>query len=232
MADVANGRVPIIASVSAPNVKDAVAYVEFSQKCGVDAIISMPPYVGDLNFEGAKNYFKAIANATDLPIMIQNQNYSNISINEDQLVELCNLADNISWIKQEVGPGAPLSIERLKRKRTPVIEGYMSGYSGTYSLQDYDNGAIATIHACEFCDLIQRLWDLLDAGKRTEAEELHAKMLPALILEGVYGWQYAKIIMQKRGIFKNYITRNKTNVITSESMRHIESTWAQIEKLI
>ena len=232
MADVTNGRTAIIASVSAPNIKDAVMYTEFSEKCGVDAIIAMPPYVGDLNFDGVKEYFKAISSATSLPIMIQNQAFHNISISEDELVELCNMKDNISWIKQEVEPTAQLSVERLKQKCTPAVTGYMSGVSGTYSLQDYDNGAIATIHACEYCDLIQRLWDLLDSGKRAEAEELHAKMLPALILEGVYGWQYAKIIMEKRGIFKNYITRNKTNVITSESMRHIESTWAQIEKLI
>ena len=38
MVDVTNGRVPIIASVSAPNIKDAVMYTEFSTRCGVDAI--------------------------------------------------------------------------------------------------------------------------------------------------------------------------------------------------
>ena len=187
--------------------------------------------MGDLNFDGVKAYFKAIAKATDLPVMIQNQYFPNISINEDNLIELCNLAENISWIKQEVAP-APLSIERLSRKRTSAIEGYMSGFSGMYSLQDYANGAIATIHACEYCDLIQRLWDYMDNGFMEQAAQLQASLMPALILEGVYGWQYAKIIMQKRGIFKNNITRNKSNQISSESLRHIESIWTQIEKLI
>ena len=230
-ADVTNGRVAVIASVAAPNIKDAVAFTEFSEKVGADAVIAMPPYVGDLNFDGVKAYFKAIANATSLPVMIQNQFFPNISINEDQLVELCNLEENISWIKQEVAP-APLSIERLSKKRTSAIQGYMSGFSGMYSLQDYANGATATIHACEYCDLIQRLWNHLDEGETEQAAKLHASLMPALVLEAIYGWQYVKIIMQKRGIFKNNITRNRSSCITPESLRHIESVWEQIEKLI
>ena len=230
-SEVVGGRTAVIANVAAPNIKDAVAFTEFSQKVGADAVIAMPPYVGDLNFDGVKAYFKAIANATDLPVMIQNQFFHNISINEDQLVELCNLAENISWIKQEVAP-APLSIERLSRKRTSAIKGYMSGFSGMYSLQDYANGAIATIHACEYCDLIQRLWNYMNDGLMEQASLLQASLMPALILEGIYGWQYAKFIMQKRGIFKNNITRNKSNQISAESLRYFENVWAQIEKLI
>jgi 4-hydroxy-tetrahydrodipicolinate synthase len=229
--EVTNGRTAVIASVSATNSKDAVAITEFSQKCGADAVIAMPPYVGDLNFDGVKKYYKAIAAATTLPVMIQNQFFHNISINEDQLVELCSLAENISWVKQEVAP-APTSIERLSRKKSPAIEGYMSGFSGMYSLQDYANGAIATIHACEYCDLIQRIWDFLENGQEEKAAKLHSAVLPGLILEGIYGWQYAKIIMQKRGIFKNYFTRNQSNMISEQSMKHIEKTWERIEKLL
>ena len=231
MIEVVNGRTAVIASVSAPNIKDAVMYTEFSQKCGADAVIAMPPYVGDLNFDGVKKYYKAIADATTLPVMIQNQFFPNIYINEDQLLELCNLSENTSWVKQEVAP-APLSIERLSLKRTSAIEGYMSGFSGSYSLQDYANGATATIHACEYCDLIQRVWDLLENGQEEEAFKLHSAVLPGLILEGIYGWQYAKIIMQKRGIFKNYFTRNQSNMISEQSMKHIEKTWERIEKLL
>jgi dihydrodipicolinate synthase/N-acetylneuraminate lyase len=99
-------------------------------------------------------------------------------------------------------------------------------------LQDYANGATATIHACEYCDLIQRVWDLLENGQEEEAFKLHSAVLPGLILEGIYGWQYAKIIMQKRGIFKNYFTRNQSNMISEQSMKHIEKTWERIEKLL
>ncbi len=229
--DVTNGRVAVIANVAAPNIKDAVAYTEFAQKCGVDCVIAMPPYVGDLDRGGVMAYYKAIANATTLPIMIQNQKFTNISLSEEFIVELCSAAPNISWIKQEVAP-APVSVEKLANLKSEHIEGIMSGFSGLYSFQDHSNGAVATIHACEYCDLMQRLWDLMDDEKIDEARALHAKLTPALMLEGIYGWQYAKIIMQKRGIFKNYITRNRGNQITPSAMKEIDAVWNELVKLM
>jgi len=41
--EVANGRTCIIANVAAPNVKAAVQYTQYAEKCGADAVITMPP---------------------------------------------------------------------------------------------------------------------------------------------------------------------------------------------
>jgi 4-hydroxy-tetrahydrodipicolinate synthase len=229
LIDVTNGRVATIVNVASPNIKDAVKYTEFAQKCGADCVIAMPPFVGDLDFSSVKEYFRAISSATSLPVMIQNQRFNNISISEKMVEELCMLAPNISWVKQEVAP-APLSIERLTALKSPHIEGVMSGFSGLYSFQDHANGAVGTIHACEYCDFIQRLWDLMDEGKMQEARDLFGALAPALTLEGIYGWQYTKYIMQKRGIFKNRITRNLTSHLSSESLRDIDAVWENLAK--
>jgi 4-hydroxy-tetrahydrodipicolinate synthase len=191
----------------------------------------MPPYVGELNFNGVKDYFSAIARSTSLPVMVQNMPFTNISLSIDNVIELCSLAPNISWVKQETPP-APSGVEELKRKMTPDVEGYMSGYSGIYSLQDHANGATATIHAAQFCDVMQRIWDLLDEGRNDEARELHSVLVPALVLEGIYTWQYTKIIMEKRGIFKNHITRNKSNVITESAMKEFDAIWDRVKRMV
>lgn len=229
--DAAMGRTCIIANVAATNIKDAVKFTEKYEKMGVDAVIAMPPYVGELNLEGVKDYFLAIAKATSLPVMVQNMAFTNISLDIGHMLELCSLAPNISWVKQETSP-APVGIEELNRRRTPDVEGFMSGFSGMYSLQDHANGATATIHACEFCDVIQRIWDLMDEGNKEEARRLHSILLPALILEGNYTWQYTKIIMEKRGIFKNHITRNKSNVITEATMKEFDAVWESVKTII
>ena len=210
--DVSAGRVPVIVNVAATNIKDALRYTEFAEKCGADMIITMPPYVGELNYPAVKDYFMTIAKATNLPIMIQNMNFSNISLSTENIIELCEMADNISWVKQEVAP-APVGIADLNSKRTKAVAGVMSGFSGTYSMSDFENGVTATIHACEFCDVMQKIWNLMDEGNMEEARRIHSILVPALMLEGIYTWQYTKIIMEKRGIFKNHLTRNKADVI-------------------
>ena len=194
-------------------------------------MIAMPPYVGELNFGGVKNYFRAIASATSLPVMIQNMDFTNISLSVDNIIELCEMAPNISWVKQEVSP-APVGLALLNEKRTDGVKGIMSGFSGLYSLSDYENGAVATIHACEFCDIIQKIWNLMDEGRMDEARSIHAVLAPALVLEGIYTWQYTKIIMEKRGIFKNHITRNKKDVITPSAMQEFDNIWRSLESLI
>jgi len=230
-AEVAKDKTCFIANVAAPNIKDAVKYTEFAEKVGADAVIAMPPYVGELNWPAAKEYFRAIAKATKLPVMVQNMNFTNISMSVDNIIELCEMEPNISWVKQETAP-APVGIAEFNKKRTPAVEGVMSGFSGLYSMQDYRDGAIATIHACEFCDIIQKIWDLMDEGQMDEARRIHAQLAPALMLEGVYTWQYTKIILEKRGIFKNHITRNKADVINSSAMAEFDAIWNSVKNLI
>jgi len=229
--DVAAGRTAVIANVAAPNIKTAVKYAEFAEQCGADAVITMPPYVGELDFQGAMDFFKEVAKATSLPVMIQNMAFTNISISVDNIIELCELSPNISWIKQEVAP-APVSVENLNLKKTPAVEGYMSGFSGLYSVQDYENGAIATIHAGEYCDIMQRIWDLMDAGDMAAARKLHAALTPALLLEGVYGMQYPKYILMKRGIFKNYNVRNRSKPLSSGAIKEFDAMWEYVQTLL
>ena len=228
---VAGGRTCIIANVAAPNIKSALKYAEYAQKCGADALIAMPPYVGELDFAGVKQFFGELAKATSLPIMVQNMQFSNISLSTDNIIALCQLAPNISWVKQEVPP-APVSVENLRLKNSPAVEGYMSGYSGTYSIQDFENGAIGTIHAGEYCDIMQRIWDLMDAGKMAEARKLHAALTPALLLESIYTWQYCKYILQKRGIFKNYLVRNRCAPLSAGAIREFDETWEHVQTLL
>ncbi len=229
--DVASDRTCIIANVASPNVKTSVKYAEYAEKCGADALIAMPPYVGDLDFGGVKEYFIQIAKSTSLPIMVQNMPFTNILLTTDNIIELCEMAPNISWVKQEVPP-APVSVETLNLKKTDAVEGYMSGYSGLYSVQDYENGAIGTIHAGEYCDIVQRVWNLMDEDKMLEARKLHAAITPALLLEGIYTWQYPKYILKKRGIFKNYIVRNRCNPLSNGAIREFDETWEYVKTLL
>lgn len=228
---VAAGRTAIIANVASPNIKTSVQYTEFAEKMGADAVIAMPPYVGELDFDGAKKYFKAIAEATSLPVMVQNMPFTNISLSTENIIELCEMAPNISWVKQEVPP-APVSVADLNAKKTDAVEGIMSGFGGLYSIQDYENGAIATIHAGEFADIMQRIWDLMDEGKMDEAKKLHAALTPGLLMEGIYTWQFCKYIMMKRGIFKNYIVRNRCKPVTQTMLREFDAMWEYIQTLL
>lgn len=228
--EVSNGRTAIIANVAATNVPTAIKYTEYAEKLGADAVIAMAPWCGDNDQQGAIQYFKAIASATSLPVMVQNAQIPGVTLTPAQVVELCDEVPNISWVKQEVPP-APLTLEKVNEIRSDSLIGMMSGFGGFYAPMDYKAGATATIQACEFCDVSQKIWDLLFMGKEEEARELHYQLLPAIQLEMLLGTKFAKEIMVRRGIFKNTIMRNKVSPFSKVTLYEIDKVWEKVQPL-
>jgi 4-hydroxy-tetrahydrodipicolinate synthase len=216
---VAGGRLAVIANVAAPCTPQAVDYAAYAQECGADAVIAMPP--AGVNFDFIRGYFKKISGAVHIPVMIQNHSMAGTMLSPAQIIQLCEEIEHVTWVKQEVVPG-PVSISALKKVQTPALEGIMSGYGSQYAPLDYARGAIASIHACEWADLVQQVWDLFFSGKEQEGRELHYRILPALQLEGILGMRYAKQVMIRRGIFKNTHMRKAGPELSDDDMREID----------
>ena len=100
--EVSAGRTPVVANVAAVNTPLAVEYATYAQKIGADAVIAMPPYVNKVDFRRLYAYYKAISDVVDVPVWIQNASVAALS--PDQLVQLCEEIENVSWVKDEVPP--------------------------------------------------------------------------------------------------------------------------------
>jgi dihydrodipicolinate synthase/N-acetylneuraminate lyase len=159
--------------------------------------------------------------------MIQNATNA-AQLSPEQVIELCETIEHVSYVKQEVIPG-PVTISKLMALNSPALKLVMSGYAGLFSPMDHARGASATIHACEYCDLVQKVWNLLDAGREQEALDLQGIILPALQMESLLGMTYAKEVMIRRGIFKNSRTRTKTGGLTDADKEDLDRIWPRIE---
>lgn len=71
-AEVANGRVPVIAGTGSNNTAEAIALTKHAQSVGADAALVVTPYYNKPSQEGLYQHFKAIHDACDLPIVIYN----------------------------------------------------------------------------------------------------------------------------------------------------------------
>lgn len=206
--------------MAAPCTPQAVEYAEYAEDCGAGAVIAMPP--AGVSFDFIRDYFRKISGAVHVPVMIQNHSMAGTMLSPAQLVQLCEEIENVTWVKQEVFPG-PVSISALRKAAAGgALEGIMSGYGSQYAPLDYARGASASIHACEWADLVQQVWDLFFSGKEREGRELHYRILPALQLEGVLGMRYAKQVMIRRGIFKNTIMRKAAPELSEDDMKEID----------
>ena len=224
--EAAAGRTPVIANCAAVNTHLAVEYAEYAQQVGADGVIAMPPYAMVPDFERIYAYFAAINAAVSIPIMIQNAGLAPLS--PDQVVRLCSELEHVKWVKEEVHPG-PRSVSRLAGRASPNVHGIMGGMGGLHLLNERARGAVGCIPACEFCDVIQRVWDLMDAGQQLEAEALFERLLPGIVLEGLLGMAYSKEIMVRRGVFTNTRMRTQTHPLDKDDLLEIDRVWKRLE---
>lgn len=89
LADHARGRCTLIAQVGAAGTPDAVALAERAGELGYDAVSAVPPFYYKHRFEDIQAYYRAIADASDLPVIIYNiPALSGADLSTDKLLEL------------------------------------------------------------------------------------------------------------------------------------------------
>ena len=71
-ADQAKGRVPVLAGAGSNDTRVAIANVHAAKASGADAVLMVPPYYNRPSQEGIFRHFEAVAEATDLPIVLYN----------------------------------------------------------------------------------------------------------------------------------------------------------------
>ena len=66
------GRVPIIAGTGSNSTKKAIELSQFASDVGADAILVVTPYYNKASADGLIQHYEAIANVTDVPMILYN----------------------------------------------------------------------------------------------------------------------------------------------------------------
>ncbi len=67
-----DGKGNVVAGTGSNSTAEAIEYTHDAQKVGVDAVLSVVPYYNKPPQEGMYQHFKAIAESTDLPVILYN----------------------------------------------------------------------------------------------------------------------------------------------------------------
>ena len=90
--DEAKGRVPVIPGVASSSINDAVRQVEYYNELGADGILSVLNVYFPLDQNGIYNYFKAVAEASEVPVVLYNNpKFTGFEIANDTLLRLSEL---------------------------------------------------------------------------------------------------------------------------------------------
>jgi len=98
------GRIPLIAGIGGNYTQAVIENIKNFDKNGYDAVLSVSPYYNKPTQEGIYQHYKAVASASDLPVILYNvpgRTASNISA--ETTVRLAHDCTNIIAIKEASG---------------------------------------------------------------------------------------------------------------------------------
>lgn len=123
--DTVAGRVPVVAGTGSNSTAEAVYLSKEAEKCGADGLLAVTPYYNKCTQKGLIEYYTAIAEAVDIPIIMYNvPGRTGVNILPQTAVTLAKNVKNIVAIKEASG-----NIGQVV-KLASLAEGCIDIYSG------------------------------------------------------------------------------------------------------
>ena len=175
---VSNSRAKIIAGTGSNNTYASIELTKKAEKIGVDGILLVSPYYNKPSQQGLYQHFKAIAESTELPIMLYNiPGRTAVTIELDTIVKLSAI-QNIVAIKESTGDIAAA---------TAIIANTDESFQ-LYSGDDYLTipmlaiGAqgVVSVAAHIIGNEMQQMIKAFESGETQKAALMHQQLLPVM----------------------------------------------------
>jgi 4-hydroxy-tetrahydrodipicolinate synthase len=218
MVKAVNGRVTVLSGVAESSSEEACAYVRDVEKLGVDGVMVMPAmlYKGDERETLA--HFRAVAQASGLPIMIYN---NPISYANDVTPEMfAQLADQKKFVALKESSG---DVRRITDLRNAVGHRYaiFSGVDDLVleaSILGIDGWVAGSGMA--FPRENQYFWQLTRDGQWEKAREFYRWFTPLLHLDTSTKFvQYIKLAVQECGLGREWVRAPRLPLAGAERER-------------
>lgn len=170
-------RAAVIAGTGGNNTKHSVELTREAERALVDGVLAVVPYYNKPTQDGMLRHFGAIADSTDLPIVVYNiPSRTGINMLPATLLELARRHENIVGVKESSGDCAQFTA--ILRERAPGFR-FWSGddYMFLPSLALGGDGVISVAaHVCG--PALREMYEAHGAGNVARAAELHRELSP------------------------------------------------------
>ena len=222
-------RAFILCGACSNDTAHAVRIGEGAQASGADGLLVVSPYYNRPSQMGLRAHVRAIADATDLPVMLYDiPGRTGLAFSDETLDDLAT-HPRIKAVKDATG-NVEQGVERMHRTKLEYYSGddglnfawMTGGASGFVSVVSH----VASSH-------YRKMIDLLDAGKVWEARELAYSLRPlvAAIMGGGQGAVMAKAALYLQGVIETPVLRLPLVGASNDEMESLKSALKVAELL-
>jgi len=228
------GRVPVIVTTSHYSTRIAVERAKRAAAAGAAMLMLMPPYHGALlkaDEKGTYEHFEAVAEAVDIPLMVQDAPLSGVTLSVPFLVRLAREIPSVGWLKVET-PMAAAKLRALIEQGGAAIEGPFDGEESITLMADLDAGATGTMSSALLPDLIKPVLTHYLAGREDEAAAAYARILPLINFENRQcGLRATKSVMMEGGVIRSDAVRHPLEPLHPATRAGLLKLARQVEPL-
>ncbi len=211
-------RAPVLTGVAEYTTAAACSMAEASQELGLDGLMVLPPMVYKSDARETLAHFRAVAHASDLPVMVYNNPVSyGVDISPEMFAELAD-EDSLVAIKE--------SSDDVRRV-TDIVNAVGDRYTIFCGVDDLALEAILMGAEGWVAGLVNafpretvRIWELAAEGHLEEAREIYRWFAPLLHLDtDVKLVQYIKLAVQEVGLGRETLRAPRLEIQGAERER-------------
>lgn len=203
------GRVKVIVGASADGVRTCIDFSRDARSLGASAVMVSPPRMPKLNSESVVNHYKALAEAVDLPIVVQDYPpISGFSMEAGLLARIAREVPAARAIKLE-DPPTPFKTARILVAAGETKVAILGGLGGVFLLEELLAGAAGVMTGFAYPEVLVKVVSLYRAGDIDQAAALFYRFVPLMrfeFQEGI-GMAIRKEVFKRRGAIADASTR-------------------------
>ena len=221
------GRAAVIVGASADGVRTCIEYSKEAKSLGAAAVMVSPPRSPKLNTEAVINHYKALAEAVDLPIVVQDYPpISGFAMEAGLLARIAREVPAARTIKLE-DPPTPFKTSRILAAAGETKVAILGGLGGVFLLEELMAGAAGVMTGFAYPEVLVQVVSLYRAGRLDEAADVFYRFVPLMrfeFQEGI-GMAIRKEVYRRRGVMADASTRGPGAVLD-------ETTRASLDRVL
>jgi 4-hydroxy-tetrahydrodipicolinate synthase len=205
----AKGRIGVVAGTTAEGTRTCIAYSRHARETGATAVMVSPPRMPKLNSEAVVRHYKALADASDIEIVVQDYPpISGFTMEPALLARIAREIPRARTIKLE-DPPTPFKTSRIIDAAGDTPVRIFGGLGGVFLLEELLAGATGAMTGFAFPEILVQIVKLFRAGRVEEAADTFYRTVPLMrfeFQEGI-GMAIRKEVLHRRGALASPATR-------------------------
>ena len=195
---------PVVVSVGAESTPVAVGLARHAEEVGADAVMAIPPMSVALADDELFGYYRALLNAIDLPVIVQDASgYVGRPMSIGMQADLLDAYPERVLFKPEAIPIGPRLTEL--REATGGAARVFEGSGGISLVDSYRRGIAGTMPGAEVCWAIVALWKALTEGDQEQIDAISGPLSSLISLQTSLDSFIAveKHLLVRQGVFSS-----------------------------